>query len=286
LESGGVYTTRDGIAVRVVVSDAYVANPSADQALVDFFGALLHGAELARLTAVVVSPAELREVCGGEASGCYAPALATMVVAGEDVDGIPAEHVLAHEYGHHVAANRDNPPWDAGDWGTKRWASHTNVCARQRAGEVFPGDEGDRYRLNPGEGFAEVFRLLNANRLGGWAEFGWHVVDPLFMPDPTALSLVEQDVLQPWTAPSVRRVGARLAARRSRSYPVATPLDGEVRASVTGPAGTAVRFVTSAGRAMTPWGRSASVLACGGRALEAAVRMQRAGTFRLTLSTP
>jgi hypothetical protein len=32
MESGGVYNTRDGIAVRVVVSDAYAANPSADQA--------------------------------------------------------------------------------------------------------------------------------------------------------------------------------------------------------------------------------------------------------------
>jgi hypothetical protein len=286
MESGGVYNTRDGIAVRVVVSDAYVANPAADQALVDFFGALLHHEELGRLTAAVVSPDQLKSICGGEASGCYSPSAETMVVAGEDIDGIPTEHVLAHEYGHHVATNRDNRPWDAGDWGTKRWSSHAGICVRQRAGQVFPGDEGDHYALNPGEGFAEAFRVLNANRIGGWGDFGWHVVDPLFAPDAMALALVEQDVMQPWAGPTSRRLTGRLAAGKSRGYSVSTPLDGEVRASAAGPAGTAVRFVTTTGRALTPWGRSASVLACGARRLKAAVRVKRAGSYKLTLSTP
>jgi hypothetical protein len=287
MESGGVYNTRDGIAVRVIVSDSYIPNPAADQALVDFLGALVHGAELGRLTAAVVAPDELKAICGGAASGCYSPSLATLVVAGEAVDGIPAEHVLTHEYGHHVATNRDNSPWDAVDWGTKRWATHMNICARVQAGHVFPGNEAERYRLNPGEGFAEVYRVVNANRIGGWAEFGWHVVDPLFLPDATALALLEQDVLQPWTAPTTRRVTGRLAARKSRLYGVSTPLDGAATATLTGPAGSAVRFVTTAGRAITPWGRRASVVACGGRQLKAAVRTgKRPGTFKLTLSTP
>src|SRR5687768_5297773 len=56
IESGGTYTTRDGIAVRVIVSDAYAPDPAADQALVDFLGALVHHQELGRLTATVVSP--------------------------------------------------------------------------------------------------------------------------------------------------------------------------------------------------------------------------------------
>src|SRR5438034_7045369 len=76
-------------------------------------------------------------------------------------DGTSKETVLVHELGHNVAANRDNAPWSAVDWGTKRWATYMNVCARHDAGTAFPGDEADHYLLNPGEAFAETYRLLN-----------------------------------------------------------------------------------------------------------------------------
>ena len=61
----------------------------------------------------------------------------TLVVVGETTDGIAPNSVAAHEYGHHVAANRSNAPWPAIDWGTKRWASEVGVCSRVSAGRRF-----------------------------------------------------------------------------------------------------------------------------------------------------
>ena len=44
--------------------------------------------------------------------------------------GHAPEYVLAHEYGHHIAAWRSNAPWEAVDWGPKHWASAMRACAR------------------------------------------------------------------------------------------------------------------------------------------------------------
>ena len=52
---------------------------------------------------------------------------------------LSAEAIIAHEYGHHVAANRSNAPWAALDWGTKRWATYIQVCGRARDGRALPG---------------------------------------------------------------------------------------------------------------------------------------------------
>ena len=82
-ESGGVYRTRDGINVRVTVSDAYTPNSASDQAFVDFLGSLLHGPELAALQAVILAPEEVAEVCGPDAVGCYAapPSVSRITIA-------------------------------------------------------------------------------------------------------------------------------------------------------------------------------------------------------------
>jgi hypothetical protein len=50
---------------------------------------------------------------------------------------------VAHEYGHHVAVHQRNAPWDAYDWGTKRWASYED--AGVAAGRLLPGDQGAPY---------------------------------------------------------------------------------------------------------------------------------------------
>ena len=46
---------------------------------------------------------------------------------GQDVGTTTAASVLTHEYGHHIADSRQNPPWPSVNWGTKRWASYENV---------------------------------------------------------------------------------------------------------------------------------------------------------------
>jgi hypothetical protein len=43
-----------------------------------------------------------------------------MVVPGESSGGWSIDQIVAHEYGHHLANNRINPPWNALSWGTKR----------------------------------------------------------------------------------------------------------------------------------------------------------------------
>src|SRR5205814_2710967 len=104
-------------------------------------------------------------------------------------------------------------------------------------GDMFPGDEGAAYELNPGEGWAEAFRLANSLRVGTWPDIGWPIVDDVFRPNATALDLVAQDVLTPWTAPAPREVGGVLRRGEVRRVRIATPLDGTATATGTGPAG-------------------------------------------------
>jgi hypothetical protein len=93
---------------------------------------------------------------------------------------------------------------------------------------MVPGDEGRSYALNPGEGFAEAFRVTNEARAGA-TEFDWPIVSPLFMPDEAARRAIEDDVLRPWSAPAVVRVAGTLSGnRRAWTRTIATPLDGEL----------------------------------------------------------
>ena len=150
-----------------------------------------------------------------------------IVMIGDSSAGVSAQAVASHEYGHHVALNRVNAPWPAEDWGTKRWASAVNVCSRVAAGTAFPGDESDHYTLNPGEAFAETYRALNESKAGA-TSFQWLVVDASFFPDPSALQAVEQDVVQPWVAPTTQILAGRFVPRGRSVWtlPLATPLDG------------------------------------------------------------
>jgi hypothetical protein len=174
--------------------------------------------------------------CGNaDALGCYGSNM--LIVPGEAVDGVDPKLIATHEYGHHVAFNRANPPWIAVDWGPKRWASYANVCARTTAGTAYPGDEADHYRQNPGEAFAETYRLLNETKAGA-TNFIWPVVDGSFYPDAGALQAVEQDVLQPWTTPTTRSVRVRFPkGKRVWTLQLATPLDGLLDVDVTLPTG-------------------------------------------------
>ncbi len=233
---GGLVTAATGEQMTIYVSNGYAPEQVSQQTWADFFAGLLHGSELSRLVAYIVTPAEVVQMCGPDALACAGGG--RVVVPGEPDDGWAPTILATHEYAHFIALNRKNPPWNADAFGTKRWASVVGVCARVAAGTAFPGDESAHYRLNPGEAFAEAYRVLNETRAGAFV-FNWPIVDSSFYPDSTALSAVEQDVTSPWLAPTAISASGRFLAKGARTWQrtIATPLDGVLQATVTIPAG-------------------------------------------------
>jgi hypothetical protein len=293
---GGRVVASNGESVELEISDSYREDPAFARRWADEVVALLHGPELASLRVVLAPLDEVQRVCGEQALACYSPGAQTLVTPAEDVpDGPTAQALLAHEYGHHVAANRLNPPWRAVDWGTKRWATATGVCQGASQGMFFPGDEGRNYELNPGEGFAEAYRVLNERRLAR-PEFPWGIVSTALYPSEAALTALEQDVVQPWTAPTKRTVSGRFArsGARSRKLTFTTPLDGSAAATLRAPRGTrfTVELLSRSGAVVqraTSTGGAAAVrtTVCGSRSLALRLRAQRgAGRYSLTVSRP
>src|SRR5947208_4661617 len=139
-EWGGSTTATDGEVVNLYFSDTYPVDPARALKWADFMTSLVHGPEL-ETVAIHLAPLNEVEVhCGVDALACYSPSSATIYAPADDpAFDTSATGVLIHEYGHHVAASRANPPFDSEDYGTKRWASYENVCARTQSGDRFPG---------------------------------------------------------------------------------------------------------------------------------------------------
>ena len=93
---------------------------------------------------------------------CYGANDKTMILPGDQPAGsdVSVNYVIAHEYGHHIAANRSNAPLAALDFGPKRWSSYELVCKNTIDGRLAPGDEGTNYLSNPGEAWAEAYARL------------------------------------------------------------------------------------------------------------------------------
>jgi len=186
---GGVYTAASGERVNLRFSDAYPVEESAPARWANVLASLLHGPELERLTVLFAPLAEVRAVCRADVLACYSRNQELIVTAPDDMPGAPrAESILAHEYGHHVALHRPNPPWTSSDYGTKRWATYMGICTAAMTRQVHPGRTGIP-SLNPGEGFAEAYRVLSERRLG-LPETPWTLVDRRFYPDERALELL------------------------------------------------------------------------------------------------
>jgi hypothetical protein len=219
----------------VAVSTSYAQPEVTAVHWAEFLGGLVHGDELQGLTLYLGTADDVANACGSyDALGCYAEGWTRIVAIGEaSSEGVRPEAVVAHEYGHFVAAHRQNPPWKALDWGPKRWASALDVCFRVRARKLFPGAEDAAYSLNPGEGFAESYRFLNAEPTG-LVGMDWPIVDRLFFPTAQTLQAVRNDVLKPWGGPTTQRLTGRLDPRGRAKVNVLTPLDGDVQLAAQG----------------------------------------------------
>jgi hypothetical protein len=237
---GGVYTSAAGERVAIHLAVAYPRDDDVAQQWADFLGSLVHGSELSLTSLYLAPPDEVRMLCAAEADGCYDGS--RIVAVGDSSAGIAPTSVVAHEYGHHIAEHRLNPPWRAIDWGPKRWSSAVGVCARAAAGTAFPGDEGLHYAFNPGEAFAESYRVLNETRAA--LPLAWTIVDGSFAPTPQLLQAVEQDVVHPWTGPTTQTVRGSFRGRApSWRLPLATPLDGDLDVVLRVPPSTAASLV-------------------------------------------
>jgi hypothetical protein len=293
---GGPITAKTGEMVTIYLSETYPEDPALAQKWADYIASLVHGSEISSVSVYLAPLGEVQGVCGFRALACYSPFRDALYVPGEPPSPeVSAESIVAHEYGHHVAANRVNTPWPAVEYGTKRWASHINVCARTAVGELHPGAErSSEYALNPGEGFAETYRLMN-ERKAGLAETPWRVVSDALYPDEAAVALAEQDVTTPWQGPTTStRTGSLSKRTRVRWYTIPTPLDGTLgvtmgvprsgrfTVALFTPAGARVASETAAGRAV-----SVTTEICGQRSFRVRVsRVKGAAAFRLTVSTP
>jgi hypothetical protein len=294
---GGQYNTPTGEPVTVYVSDSYPQDPAVPQRWANFLDSLVHGSELSQVTAFLAPLDEVQLTCGADALACYSPNESLLVAPGDPpAADISAEAVVTHEYGHHVAAHRSNAPWAAVDYGTKRWASYDQVCRRTRAGELHPGAETlPDYRANPGEAFAESYRLLN-QRKAGLPETPWDIVSQSLYPNAQALTLLEQDVTTPWTKPTRTAFrGSVRAGARSRTYSIATPLDGSFRIDLRASSRVRLRLRVSAasGAAVASGtvaaGRTGAVgtTICGQRSYRVRVsRLRGAGAFTLSVTKP
>ena len=234
---GGPITTSTGEVVDVRVSDALPVETVTPESWAEFLVKSTHGSEISALTTYLAPLEEVQQLCGDRALGCYSGD--SMVALAENtIDGTTAEEIVRHEYGHHIAFHRLNTPWRAIDWGPKNWASSATVCSRVSRGEAFPGNEGSNYEQNPGEAWAETYRLLE-ERKAGITTGSWHIVAPSFYPDEAALQAAERDVVQPWTAGRTAVFRRTFGKRTQKVWwiPLSTPLYGDLQITATVPNG-------------------------------------------------
>ena len=234
------YPVNDGEGRTVEIEVSSLCNPvtcnAADpQQIADYLGTLAHGDEISSLLVRLVTNGEIAGECGPGAGACYFPGGNTMLINGNDTtgpDGATREFVIGHEYGHHVAQHRFNPPFlPTIDWGPKRWDTYKRVCQGVRRGVYFPGDEGSHYFENPGEAYAEssaFLRFRNAPVQWAWT--------PSLQPDAGAFKAIRQDVLHPWAHRTRLVITGRLEpGQKAAVERLSTPLDGSLTLRLQGP---------------------------------------------------
>ena len=286
---GGSYPTGDslGTFVQIQVSDSYPVDDALPQDWATYLGTLDHGSELARLTLSLMPLSDVQAKCGSQALACYDPSEETIYASPEDqLDSPPAKEIVTHEYGHHLANNSSDAPWDALDYGTKRWSSYENICAKAAGGTASPGDEGSHYFQNSGEAFAESYRVLNLQKLG-LLDSGWNIVDPSFYPDATALTLLQEDITSPWAGPTVSKLHGSFGTGVVRTFKVRTQLDGTLNARLISPTKAKMRVALYNSGTLVLRGTSIRYQICGERNLTLKVeRLSGRGAFTVNVTKP
>jgi hypothetical protein len=275
---GGTVTATNGEAVTIDISTQIPEDPALQLQWADFITSLVHGAEIATVTVVIAPLRQVRNTCGRSALACYLGQTKTLYAPADDVpDEATAKSIVAHEYGHHVANSATNTPWPTIDWGTKRWATAMNICSRVTGGQLYPGDEGRNYLYNPGEAFAESYRVLNEQLLA-LTPTPWNIVDPSLQPSAAALDALRLDVISPWLAPRLAtRTGSfgKASKAKTKTFTIATPLDGNVAVSV------------KSARTGIYRAKASTTSVCGQRTVAVTVtRVRGFGAFTLTVSAP
>lgn len=291
---GGQYRVSTGESVTVYASNSYPVDAALGQRWADFLATLVHGSELSTVTVLLATPEQISRTCGQDAVACYSARGAELYTPGEDPGSdLSAEAVITHEYGHHIAANRSNAPWLALDWGPKRWASAMQVCTKARSGVLVPGAEDPvQYTENPGEGWAETYRVLN-ERKAGRAETPWQIVDQALYPTAAALKAAEQDVTAPWSAGTTTTQKAVLThTKKTRTFTVATQLDGTLKMTLKASAGMRLSLdvfasSTRAAHVVSARAVSRTLTVCGARSYRFRVtELAGRGTVSLTVAKP
>jgi hypothetical protein len=286
-----------GGTVGVQVDPAY-AGGGALQRVLTTLGELPHGAEMNRLSVHIADLGNLYRLCGQGATACYYPATQTMVVSGDPINqnnGMPQGMVIAHEYGHHIEANRSLPGWNASNLGGRHWATYEHVCEGVSAGRLFPGDQGQHYWDNPGEAFAQAYATMLYPDVVPW---WWSFAEP----DQAAFAAIRDDLGDPARGTTTRWVRRLAPGSPQAARTVTTTVDGPINVKLRqprtarfvvklrGPDGQVLskgRPVGSSGGASRAPVTQLSYSSCGTRTLTLEVRRRDGrGKFKASISRP
>jgi hypothetical protein len=302
--STGRYPVGDAMNRTVKVSVTTVCQTSCSAndpaTLATFLGTLPHRDEISSLHVVIASQTlgEVDTLCGGPGIlACYYSGTNQMIVPGDDFtspgDGAFRLFVIAHEYGHHVANHRRNPPFvPTVSYGTKRWDTHEGICQGTRQGRYFPGNGGNHYYENPGEAFAEAYAFSRFPN--GGVKWNW---DESLRPDAAAYRAIRADARKPWLRPvRIVKSGNLRKGMHSVSKRLATPLDGDAVLLLRGEPGAQLDLLVRDGKGRVlgrteRWGArdKLRVEVCGQRSLRVTVRNPGfgvGGPFRLIARRP